>query len=157
MSQSTTNLLAQPDLVVPEMEARNAENAIVALHARLSVATSAVKDTPAFLSSLLQRARLASVAIAEDVAIPHARTDAVERLVLAVARSSEGIAFDAAHPRIRLIFLIGVPRPQVTEYLQLVAAISRLVRTDGAKAALLASHSEDELRAILGRTINVAV
>src|SRR4051812_6573011 len=127
MNRSTDNLLAHPDLVVGEIGSGDAEGAIVALHARLSAATSAVKDAPEFLTALLQRSRLASVAIAEDVAIPHARTDAVERLVLAVSRSGEGVTFDSAHPRVRLIFLIGVPRPQVTEYLQLVAAISRLL------------------------------
>jgi mannitol/fructose-specific phosphotransferase system IIA component (Ntr-type) len=98
-----------------------------------------------------------SVAIAPDVAIPHARTDAVERLVLAVGRSSAGIAFDAVHPSVRLIFLIGAPRQQVGGYLQLVATISRLLRREGAREALLKADSEDELRDILGRTINVAV
>jgi mannitol/fructose-specific phosphotransferase system IIA component (Ntr-type) len=152
-----SELVAQPDVVVSELGAATAEGAIANLHARLCADTPAVKDGPGFLAALLQRARMDSVAIASDVAIPHARTDAVERMVLAVGRSSGGIAFDPAHPRVRLVFLIGAPRQQVGEYLQVVATISRLLRREGAREALLAAGNEDELRAILGRTINVAV
>jgi len=152
----STQLVAQPNVVLADLEAKSAEGAIVTLHNQLSLATPAVKDRPAFLTALLQRARVSSVALAPDVAIPHARTDAVDRLVLAVGRSRTGIAFDAEHPHVRLVFLIGTPRQQIAEYLELVAGISRLLRREGTKAALLAAPGEDELRAILSRTINMA-
>lgn len=155
--EPSSEIVAHPDLVVSEIGAGTAERVISALHARLSATTPAVTDAPGFLTALLQRARLASVAISPEVAIPHARSDAVQRTVLAVARSSVGIAFDPAHPRVRLIFLIGTPRPRVGEYLQVVAAISRLLKRAGMLESLLAAANEDELRALFSRTINVAV
>jgi mannitol/fructose-specific phosphotransferase system IIA component (Ntr-type) len=55
---------------------------------------------------------------------------------------------------VRLIFLIGTPKIQVTEYLQLVAGVSRLLKKDKVRAALLAATTEDEFRAVLARGLN---
>ena len=125
------------------------EAALRAVHARLSE-DRAVTDAGRFLQDILERVMVASVCIAPDVALPHARTAAVDRIVLGVARlTAPGVGFDGEHPNIRLMFLIGTPRQQVEEYLRLVAAISRLLRKPGAKAALLASPNETEFRAQL--------
>ena len=98
------------------------------------------------------RAMVASVCIAPEVALPHARTVAVDRLVLAVARiAPPGVGFDGEHPAVRLIFMVGTPRQQVEEYLRLVAAISRLLKSPGAREALLAAKTEAEFRAALAR------
>jgi mannitol/fructose-specific phosphotransferase system IIA component (Ntr-type) len=153
----TTELIAHPDVVVPNLRAANGEAAIRALHARLCAVTPAVKDARGLLEALIERSQLASVGIATDVALPHARTDAVERMVLAVGRAPDGIAFDAAHPSVQLIFLIGTPRQQVGEYLQVVAALSRLLKTEGVRAALLAAETEEELRAPLEGVMKIRI
>lgn len=140
---------------MPELAAMTAAEAITVLHARLCADTAAVKDPPKFLEALFERYRLAPIAIAADIALPHARTDAVDRMVLAVGRSSRGIPVDAAHGQVRLIFLIGLARHQVSEYLQFVAALSRLLKSDGVRAALLTAANEDELRAPLARAMKV--
>lgn len=148
-----TDLIAHPDVVVPDLRSATGEDAIRELHARLCAATPAVTAPPKLLDALLERSRLTSVGIAPDVALPHARTDAVERMVFAVGRAPAGIAFDPAHPRVQLVFLIGTPRDQIGEYLRMVAALARLLKTDGVKLALLTANAEDELRAPLERTM----
>ncbi len=133
------------DLAVDSREA-----ALRILHARLAAAPG-VTDPPRLLLDLLERAMVASVCIAPDVALPHARTTAVERLVLGVARlAAPGVAFDGEHPAIRLVFMIGTPRREVEAYLNAVAGISRLLKTDGAKEALFAATTEPDFRAALG-------
>jgi len=81
----------------------------------------------------------------------HARTAAVDRLVLAIGRAPGPLAFDAEHPAVRLVFFIGVPRQAVTEYLKLVAALSRLLKNEPVRAALLAAATEADFRAVLAR------
>ena len=144
-----TEFIAEPDVVLLDLPARPGEEAIRALHRRLAAESDAVTDAPRFLDELLERMRIAPVCIAEDIALPHARTDAVRRLVLGVARAPEGIAFDAAHPRVQLVFLIGTPKSAVTEYLRVVAALTRLLRPPAARAALMAAADEAEFRALL--------
>jgi mannitol/fructose-specific phosphotransferase system IIA component (Ntr-type) len=146
-----TALIAQPDTVMSGLRAADAEEAIRLVHVQLCAATPAVKNPPELLKALVERARLSSVCIAPEIALPHARTDAVERMVLAVAGAPEGIAFDAEHPAIRLVFLIGTPRQAVAEYLQMVATLSRWLKTPGIREALLAARTEPEMKAVLSR------
>ena len=146
-----TQLLAQPDALILELAVNSREAAICGLHARLALCP-AVKDAPQFLHGLLERAMLAPVCIAPDVALPHARTDAVERVVLGVARVvAPGVGFDAEHPHVRLAFMVGTPKQQVEEYLLAVAAITRLLKTEGVRAGLLAARTDAEFVALLAR------
>jgi len=146
-------LIATPDIVALDLEATSGEDAIRALHQRLRAATPDVKDAGRFLEDLLARAALSSVCIAEDIALPHARTTAVERIVLAVARTAAPVAFDAEHPGVRLVFLIGTPKDAVVDYLRMVAALSRLLKSPGTRAALLAAPTEAQFRAVLARAV----
>lgn len=123
------------------------------LHQRLGSVAGAVIDEPRFLADLLERASVASVCIADEIALPHARTTAVGRLVLAIGRSSQGIAFDAEHPAVRLVFLIGVPKLAVRDYLQLVAALSRLLKNSVVRQGLLTASTEEEFLASLARGV----
>lgn len=146
-----SQLLAQPDALILDLAANSREAAICGLHAQLAK-TAAVKDAPQFLHALLERAMLAPVCIAADVALPHARTTAVERVVVGVARvAPPGVGFDAEHPQVRLIFMVGTPKQQVEEYLLAVAAITRLLKTEGVRPGLLGAKTEAEFRALLAR------
>ena len=148
---SPIELLCSPDAVVTDLRASSGEEAIRALHQRLRAATPEVRDARQFMKDLLERFTLSSVCISEDVAMPHARTTAVSRIVLGVARTAAPVAFDAEHPAVRLIFLIGTPKAAVTDYLQAVAALSRMLKNRVTRAALLAAPNETELRAVLAR------
>lgn len=132
-----------------DLPARSGPEAVRLLHETLVSGNQAVTDPASFLAGVLDRMALAPVNIAPDVALPHARTDAVTRMVLAVGRAEQPIVFDAGHPAVRLVFLIGTPKHAVSEYLQAVAALSRLLRTGGTREALYAARDEAEFRAVL--------
>jgi mannitol/fructose-specific phosphotransferase system IIA component (Ntr-type) len=146
-----TQFLAQPDALILDLVANSREAALCALHAELAK-SPAVKDAPLFLHGLLERAMLAPVCIAPEVALPHARTTGVECVVIGVARiAPPGVGFDAEHPQVRLVFMVGTPKQQVEEYLLSVAAITRLLKTEGIRDGLLAARTEAEFRALLAR------
>jgi mannitol/fructose-specific phosphotransferase system IIA component (Ntr-type) len=149
--KSPHQLIAAPDAVIIGLEAASGDEAIRALHQRLRAATPDVNDAAQFLRDLLARTAVASVCIADDVALPHARTAAVDRIVLAVARTAVPVVFDAEHPDVRLVFLIGTPKAAVGEYLQTVAALSRLLKNGATRADLLAAPTEADFRAVLAR------
>jgi len=134
---------------VLDLTANSRETALRAVHQAIAQQPG-VTDPDRLLLDMLERVIVAPVCIAADVALPHARTTAVERIVLGVCRVRDpGVGFDGEHPNVRLIFMIGTPRNQVEEYLRLVAAITRLLRKPGARAALLAAPTEAEFRAVL--------
>ncbi len=148
---SPTEIIAAPDVVTLDLNVVSGDDAIRAPLRRLRAATSEVKDTAQFLADLLARAAISSVCIADDVALPRARTAAVDRIVLAVGRTARPVAYDAKHPAVRLVFLIGTPKAAVAEYLQTVAALSRLLKSAGTRPALSAAKYKKEFRAILAR------
>ena len=146
---SPTDLIAEPDAVVLDLDVESGDAALRALHARLAEVSDGVVDPSKFLLDLTQRMRLAPVCIADDVALPHARTDAVSRIVMAVGRTRRPIPFDPTHPAVKLVFLIGTPKDDVTGYLQAVAALSRLLRNPATRAGLHSTTDETEFRALL--------
>lgn len=145
------DLIANPDALALELRAITGDAAIRELHGALGLAAGGVADAPVFLADLLDRARLASVCVAADIALPHARTSAVRRMVLAVGRSAHDIAFDVEHPGVRLVFLIGTPKDAAADYLKLVAALSRMLKNPGVRRELLTATSESDFLAALGR------
>jgi len=62
------------------------------------------------------------------IAFPHARTDGVSALVMVFATCKEAILF--GDTRVRLIFLIGVPKHAGAEYLEIISFLVRHVRTE---------------------------
>lgn len=136
-----------------DLPAGSGESAVALLHARLVEAAPGIVDAAGFLADVIARMRLAPVCIADDVAMPHARTNAVSRMVVGVGRSDAPLTFDAGHTRVRLVFLIGTPKAAVTDYLQTVAALSRLLRNKTTRAGLLAATDETEFRALLSGSV----
>ena len=128
--------ILRPDVINLDLAAKTADEAIVELHTQLPT-SDAIIDVPQFLHALVTRQALGSNCLDHEIALPHVRTLAVSRIVLAIGRSKLGVRFDAEHPAIRLIFLIGVPAALTSEYLRWVAQLARTLRSPSLRQALL--------------------
>ena len=118
----------QKDLINLHLQSRNKEDAIREL-AQLMEGTPAMGDLKVFLEDVFERERLETTGIGDEIAIPHARTDAVKQLILAVGRSQHGINFDSLDGRkVKLFFLLGIPRESVSHYLTILAQLTRLLK-----------------------------
>jgi mannitol/fructose-specific phosphotransferase system IIA component (Ntr-type) len=88
--------------------------------------------------------------LADDgVAFPHARTELVENVPLAIGRSRAGIPWNDEGERARLIYLLAVPKRLVKEYLVLVGTLARVTTDQEHQAALFAATTAEEFTAIL--------
>ncbi len=96
-----------------------------------------MSDGEKFLAAVIARERTASTLTENGVAFPHARTDLVKEIVLGIGRSKEGVRFENSREPARLIFVIGVPKQMIQDYLVCVGALARLTRDDAIRAALL--------------------
>jgi mannitol/fructose-specific phosphotransferase system IIA component (Ntr-type) len=83
------------------------------------------------------------------VAFPHARTDLVDRLVLGIGRSKQGIPFGYSSELVHLIFLVGVPQRTVTDYLVCVGGLARVVKDQTRRDALMAATTREEFVEVL--------
>lgn len=100
-------------------------------------------------ADLIARQAAGPVAIDHDVALPHARTAGVNRIVLSAGRHRTGVAFDQTHQSVRLIFLILTPKERAAEYLQLVATLARRLRDQAVRSRLLTTENTSDFSEVL--------
>jgi fructose PTS system EIIA component len=85
-----------------------------------------VIDADALRTAVLQRQKVDPPILPMGVAFPHARTDSVRALVLAIGTCPEAVVF--GDTPVRLILLIGVPKAAIAEYLDLTSFLARHLR-----------------------------
>jgi mannitol/fructose-specific phosphotransferase system IIA component (Ntr-type) len=111
-----------------------------------------IKEPEKFLEQLLARERASSSAVEHGVAFPHLRTDAVDKIILAIGRSRTGIPFGPEGTRARLIFLVGVPQRLVSDYLVVLGGLARLLKDEEVRHRLLHAETPGQLLDILRTT-----
>jgi mannitol/fructose-specific phosphotransferase system IIA component (Ntr-type) len=117
----------------------------VALHdiARLLDGHPDVASFGGFYDELLARDRLDTTCLGNAVALPHARTEHVKKIVMAVGRSDAGIPFDDKGEVVKLIFVLGTPKSKPGDYLAVVSALCKLLRDANDRAAFLAAPTPE--------------
>lgn len=97
-----------------------------------------------FFDAVMAREGKSSTVANGGVAFPHARTDLVDRIMLGIGRSRQGVSFGAGEKLVHLIFLIAVPQQMVNDYLICVGALARALNHEGTRQALLAAATPAE-------------
>jgi len=136
--------ILDPNLVVLELREGTAAESILEI-AELLRDHGHVQDFYKFADAVMEREGRSSTNTGEGVAFPHARTDLVECIALGIGRSAAGIRFGPAKELVHLIFLVGVPKQMVTDYLVCVGAVARVVKAKAKQDALMAATSAEEL------------
>ncbi|MFI9720715.1 fructose-specific PTS transporter subunit EIIC [Streptomyces sp. NPDC052396] len=136
--------------VRPFLAADHKETAIREM-AGLLGESGAVRDEDALVSAVLAREGLGTTGLGEEIAIPHAKTDAVGAPVVGFARSAEGIEWGSMDgTRARLIFMIAVPEAGAeNEHLRILALLSRRLMDRGFRERLLMASDPGEVMRVL--------
>lgn len=98
-----------------------------------------VANFQGFYNELLARERLDTTCLGNEIALPHARTEHVKKIVLAVGRSTDGVLFENSNQTVKLMFVLGTPKNNPTDYLILVGALCRLIKDAASRDALMAA------------------
>lgn len=102
-----------------------------------------VANFQGFYNELLARERLDTTCLGNEIALPHARTEHVKKIVLAVGRSTDGVLFENSNQTVKLMFVLGTPKNNPTDYLILVGALCRLIKDAASRDALMAAATPD--------------
>ena len=140
--------------ILPEMKATERWSAIVEL-VDLLVAQGQVKapDRDTVLAALRQREETMSTGIGFGIAIPHASSDRVEKVVAAFGRSTTGIEFESLdNAPVKFIVLFVVPKDQFQTHLRTLAAIAKFLNDRSVRERLGSAGSADEILAIFENT-----
>ncbi len=119
--------LLKPEQIKLELVQTKRCNAINEV-AQLLQANPNVTNFAGFYEELLARERIESTCLGNEIAFPHARTDSLKGMVLAIGRSATGVWFENSGQSVKLIFVIGTPKRMVTDYLSVVGGLARLLK-----------------------------
>ncbi len=101
-------------------------------------------------SVLVERERLSTTAIGNEVAIPHSRMSGLEKMVVVVARKKEGLDFESLDKKpVKLIFVVLAPEGEANIYLKTLAYLARILSNEEIRKKLLEAPSEKEIFKIL--------
>ncbi len=105
-----------------------------------------IPDRDTFLAALKEREAVMTTSLGDGVGIPHARSDSIKSLVIAVGISKDGIDFGAKDdPLVQIVFMFGIPTEETKLYIQVLAKISRFARKKSNRERLLSAQTADEI------------
>jgi len=140
--------LLKPEQIKLELDQTKRCNAINEV-AQLLQSNPNVTNFAGFYEELLARERIESTCLGNEIAFPHARTDSLKGMVLAIGRSTPGVWFENSSQNVKLIFVIGTPKRMVTDYLSVVGGLARLLKDSSTREQLLTAKNLDEFIATL--------
>ena len=102
------------------------------------------------LLSLLEREKLGSTGIGENVAIPHAKISDIDKIITVFARSQIGVEFESLDQKpVNFIYLILAPENSTGQHLKALARISRLFKNPSLRESVLRANEIDQIYSIL--------
>ncbi len=139
----------KPAQIIYDLQAKEKVQAIEEL---LNVLYKAklIKNKKLILTRLIDRERLDSTALGEQVAVPHARVDTGGDIAVAIGRSEKGIDFDAIDKKkVHLIILI-IWNPSLPGlFNHLFAGLARFLRKTEYRKRLFGAENKAELFKVL--------
>ena len=110
----------------------------------------AIKDKEVLHLALIEREKLGSTGIGENVAIPHAKSDELDQILTLFGRSIEGIEFDSLDKKpVHFVCLVVAPAHSTGHHLKALARISRLLKNEELRQNILKSQSAKEIYSCL--------
>ena len=102
------------------------------------------------LVALIEREKLGSTGIGENVAIPHAKISEIDKIITVFARSQNGVEFESLDQKpVNFIYLILAPENSVGQHLKALARISRLFNNPSLRKSVLRANESDQIYSIL--------
>jgi fructose-specific phosphotransferase system IIA component len=149
----TLGNLLSAESILPEMKATDRYAAIAELVALLvQNGQVAEADRESVLSALRAREETMSTGIGFGIAIPHASSDRVTKVVAAFGRSSAGIEFEALdNAPVKFVVLFIVPKDQFQTHLRTLAAIAKFLNDRAIRERLGAAATGAEILEIFGK------
>ncbi len=139
----------QKDLCIPRLLSETKEDLLQEMTNKINE-YGLLQDPEQALEDVLQREQSMSTGMQDGIAIPHARTEAVQQLVCAIGLKPEGIDFGALDEKPSRIFVLTLsPRKGANPHIQFMASVSRILSNPETRTKLLAAQTSDDMLRVL--------
>ena len=138
--------LLETDKILIDIDISSKEEAINKL-TDLFKKDSRVIDIDYLKRAVFEREKIMSTGVGLGFAIPHAKTNAVNNVIAAFARSNKSIDFQSLDGKpVDIFFLLVGTEAQVGLHIKLLSRISRLMNRDGFREKLTSASTPVEIR-----------
>ena len=111
---------------------------------------SQVKNVDKVVEAIMKRESTGSTGIGQGVAIPHAKSEDVTKIVASLGISKAGVDFDSLDGEpVYIFFLMVAPPESISEHLQAIAKISRLLKDKFFRQSLRDAQTPSEIIKII--------
>jgi PTS system fructose-specific IIC component len=139
-----TDLMIKETMIM-DLKATTKEGAIDELIASLA-ASGRINDPVLFKEMILKREDQASTGIGGGIAMPHAKTSAVNEATVVFAKSATGVDFESLDDeQARIFFMIAAPEGAGNMHLRTLASLSRLLIDSDFIQRLMNTQTPDEV------------
>lgn len=135
----------QRDAIILDMKAATKEAALRELAGVAATLCGRFTEETLY-NVLLEREAVGSTGVGNGVAIPHGKIDGLDEILLCFGRSKAGINFDAIDNRPAHLFVLMLsPANKAGEYLQTLAAVSRILKQPEKRQQLLDGITREDI------------
>ena len=132
-----------------DLKSKNKNSVIRKLYDNIKSAGK-IKDEALGYKDVCLREEMGSTGIGKGVALPHAKTKAVDEVVLTLGISKEGVEYGSVDEEsVKILFMFLCPEEKTQEYLKVLARISRWIREESFRERLLKAKSKEEIMEII--------
>ena len=109
-----------------------------------------IQDSQTLFETLMEREKLGSTGIGENVAIPHGKSDELTKIITVFARSPNGVDFESLDQKpVHFVCMVIAPAHSTGQHLKALARISRLFKNQVLREGILKSDNVDAIYSIL--------
>lgn len=113
-------------------------------------ASGKVTDSKALKDAVWQREQTRTTGIGHGLAIPHGKTSSMSGLAMAIGKPATPMNFDAIDGQpVKLIVLLASPPDKMSDHIQALAKVSRLMTMDQFRNQIYAATSAAEILALI--------
>ncbi|MGG4220452.1 fructose-specific PTS transporter subunit EIIC [Paenibacillus jamilae] len=139
-----TDLMIKETMIM-DLQATTKDGAIEELIASLE-ASGRINDRALFKEMIYKREAESSTGIGGGIAMPHAKTKAVNEATVVFAKSSKGVEFESLDGEpAKVFFMIAAPEGAANTHLRTLAALSRLLIDTDFIDKLMNTQTPDEV------------
>ena len=137
--------ILKKDSVIANLDGKNKLEVVKEMSEHLKQ-NNIVKDSQALFETLMEREKLGSTGIGENVAIPHGKSDELTQIITVFARSLNGVDFESLDQKpVHFVCMVIAPAHSTGQHLKALARISRLFKNQGLREGILKSKNDDSI------------
>ena len=109
-----------------------------------------IKDKETLLNTLMEREKLGSTGIGENVAIPHGKSDELSQIITVFARSLNGVDFESLDQKpVHFVCMVIAPSNSTGQHLKALARISRIFKNQNLRDGILKLQDANQIYSLL--------